>query len=1423
MRQVKVTKAAFSALLFSCLVIVTTSSDDEGHCIWYGQCGQYLSGTVNCAYDGPAKRVLDQKNGAETLAKLKDFCPTLFEGNDTHTCCDYDQVIALTTQMDTPNQLYSRCPSCWSNFRDLFCSSTCHPNQSRFINVASTNNSCNVLKDPVCQVISVDYHITELYAQTLYNSCSYVQFPAGEERVMSSMCADHSAEMCNPSLFFGFLGSRNNGFAPFEITFLISDNHTGGYLPYDQSLYRCNETLNSTLNSTACGFACACADCPSSCTISPTIPKRKPSFKIFNIDGVLFIMACVYGCFLAIFFLGSLISFVAGLSKQNKGYEKIGSEEAFVPARSQPDYGTLNPSNPYASLQQQIDEQKYKDGFVSSGSSGFPSLNGDQADGGQAAIETEDEILDRASCLERIGLAFEKKLMEFFMWWGQLCCTHPFKIIFVTLAITAVFICGIVRVQITTNPVDLWSTPTSQTRLDKNYFDEHFGPFYRTEQVIVKVSPEVNGSNYEVHTGATLYDVYFGPALQKNVLDEVFALQTAIMNIVAYYTEGDKTVQIGLKDICFQPLSPDNTNCTVTSVLNYFQNDNATFNFERHYPCIGKFCERIADYHDHLMYCTKDPTSVNSTIMHLPCLGDFGGPILPNVALGGYNDSGVFPDYMNSSALVLTFINNNHLDESLNGKAEAWEKQFLDYVKNYKGNLINISFSSERSVKDEIDRESNSDVITIAISYLLMFVYVAIFLGRISSCQRCFIDTKISLGLAGVVMVLAAVAASIGIFSYFHVPLTLIVVEVIPFLCLAVGVDNIFILVQALQRDIALPGEPLEKQISRVFGRVAPSMLLSSVSESLAFGLGGLTHMPAVRNFSLYAALAIFLDFLLQITCFVALLFLDAKRQQNKRIDICCCVKDKAAPELESHKSGIVYRFMKNYYAPFLMEGPVRVLVMAVFTGLFAASIVGMQHLHVGLDQRVSFPKDSYLQDYFRDLADYLNTGPPVYFVIRDGMEYENPDEQNKICGLPGCNDDSIVQVLMEYSQIKNYSMIASAPTSWLDDYLTWLSPQSQCCRVFRNDSKEFCAASLYPLNDPNCTKCLTSEELLTCFSPPKSDFMQLLDFFLKDNPGVHCAKGGHAAYGTAVDVLGKHGPPSKQNLSATYLMTYHTVLRDDTDFITALKRAHEISDNLTRSLNGSSTVFPYSVFYVFYEQYLTVAKESAVNLAICGGSIFCVTFILLGFSVMSAFTVTLTVAMIVVDLTGMMWAWDISFNAISVVNLVMATGISVEFCAHTVRAFALSREKTREARAIAALSEMGSSVLSGITLTKFIGIVVLWFSKSQLFKIFYFRMYLGIVLFGAGHGLIFLPVLLSYIGPSTMPSPGAALEKKSPRPARRQVPTSSPRPSPRPGPLLQSPGPRASSSPQPQQQFAKVLGPTEVPKIQSRRVQSGQ
>jgi len=60
----------------------------------------------------------------------------------------------------------------------------------------------------------------------------------------------------------------------------------------------------------------------------------------------------------------------------------------------------------------------------------------------------------------------------------------------------------------------------------------------------------------------------------------------------------------------------------------------------------------------------------------------------------------------------------------------------------------------------------------------------------------------------------------------------------------------------------------------------------------------------------------------------------------------------------------------------------------------------------------------------------------------------------------------------------------------------------------------------------------------------------------------------------------------------------------------------------------------------------------------------------------------------------------------------------------------------------------MGASILTGISTTKFIGISVLAFAPSTLFRLYYFRMYMFIIVFGSFNGLMFLPTILSMIGP---------------------------------------------------------------------------
>lgn len=229
------------------------------------------------------------------------------------------------------------------------------------------------------------------------------------------------------------------------------------------------------------------------------------------------------------------------------------------------------------------------------------------------------------------------------------------------------------------------------------------------------------------------------------------------------------------------------------------------------------------------------------------------------------------------------------------------------------------------------------------------------------------------------------------------------------------------------------------------------------------------------------------------------------------------------------------------------------------------------------------------------------------------------------------------------------------------------------------------------------------------------------------------------------------------------------TVKTDPSPDVDDLKREESYSGRVwsrLRQLVGSSyrttdlaaeeakapVVFCYSLFYVYYDQYTYITGVLAQDVML--GLVFIFVAIQILSSLQISFFITLCVFLVFFELMGCMWmlnivvgGYPIEQNAIFVVNLVTSLGFGVEFCNHIAMNF-MKQQGTREERAKKALGEMGSSVLVGITCTKFIGVIVLAFASSTLFKLYYFRMYLFIIILGAFNGLMLLPVLLSLIGP---------------------------------------------------------------------------
>ncbi|XP_015242874.1 PREDICTED: Niemann-Pick C1-like protein 1 [Cyprinodon variegatus] len=1265
----------------------------EGYCAFYEECGR--NPTVDGSLIPPIVPCLNYSAArhltGEHYRRLKEVCPMLDKGEgNTYACCSLGQLSSLERSLSLSKNLLVRCPSCAENFAHLHCITTCSPNQTQTLNVTKVMN-VTYLNATREVVVAYQAYISSEFSEGAFNSCRNVRIPSTGGFAIATMCGRYGSKLCTAQRWYDFQGDTSNGLAPLDIDFrLIANNDTSGVpegiIPYSGHAIGCNEITTTGEE------ACSCQDCLESCPPVPPPPPLPEPFMLLSMDGYLLICIILF-CLLMLAFLFYLIV-SCYVEYQNKKHYRTSK---------------LN--------------KKIKD---------------------ENSNEVGERIIDpsEVTCLEKNSFAAQAFMSRQFQRWGTLMASYPLIVILVAAVIVAVFAVGLKSIRLTTDPVELWSAPNSRARQEKDFHDENFTPFFRTNQLIL-TAPGRTGHLYD--------SLLFGPQnfsglISKDLIIELLNLQRKIQDI--QFWSDDLNRNASLKDVCYAPLNPSNpslTDCAVNSLPQYFQNSLENIDAKVNMTELGVTKE--VDWRDHLIYCLNSPLSFKDiTDLGMSCMADYGAPVFPFLAVGGYEDDG----YTNSEAFIMTFsLNNYGRDDPKFKVALQWETEFLKIVQDYQRSpecKFTFAYMAERSLEDEINRTTAEDIPIFMISYAVIFVYIAVALGEYSSCKRLLVDSKFLVGLGGILVVVCSVLASMGFYSWIGIPSSLVILQVVPFLVLAVGADNIFIFVLEYQRDVREMGETREQQIGRVLGRVAPSMLLCSLSESVCFFLGALSTMPAVKAFALYAALAILMDFFLQITAFVALLSLDARRQDNNRCELLCCVtvsKERANKPNE----GFLLPFMRKFYAPVLLHSVTRIIVMVVFIFMACASIYLMLHVKVGLDQELAMPKGSYMLDYFQYLYKYFEVGVPVYFVTKRGYDFSTVEGMNGVCSSVGCDQFSMTQKIRYATDYPERSYMAIPANSWVDDFIDWLNPGSRCCRLYTAGPNvgEFCPANITGLN---CLKkCLPNPED-GVVRPNLTQFNRFLPEFLANRPDLQCSKGGLGAYDTAV-VRSETG-----EIVASRFMAYHSPLTNSQEFTAALKKARELADEITkgmRNINGTSPdfeVFPYTITYVFYEQYLTIVEEGLFNIGLCLIPTFVVCCLLLGLDLISGFLNLLTILMIVVDTVGVMTLWSIDYNAVALINLVTAVGISVEFVSHMTRAFALSTKMTRIERAKEATANMGSAVFAGVAMTNLPGIIVLAFAKAQLIQIFFFRLNLVITLLGLAHGLIFLPVLLSYFGP---------------------------------------------------------------------------
>jgi predicted RND superfamily exporter protein len=145
--------------------------------------------------------------------------------------------------------------------------------------------------------------------------------------------------------------------------------------------------------------------------------------------------------------------------------------------------------------------------------------------------------------------------------------------------------------------------------------------------------------------------------------------------------------------------------------------------------------------------------------------------------------------------------------------------------------------------------------------------------------------------------------------------------------------------------------------------------------------------------------------------------------------------------------------------------------------------------------------------------------------------------------------------------------------------------------------------------------------------------------------------------------------------------------------------------------------------------------EETLLSCGLSIVAVFAIVLFVTG-SIPVTFLVVLAVLLVDLFLMGLIHFWDLTFNTVVVVNIVIAIGLAVDYSAHISHTYLLivppkgmTDSEKRTYKASKALSSMGSSVFHG-GFSTFLAIMSLAPAKSYVFVVF-FRLWFGIIVFG--------------------------------------------------------------------------------------------
>ena len=406
------------------------------------------------------------------------------------------------------------------------------------------------------------------------------------------------------------------------------------------------------------------------------------------------------------------------------------------------------------------------------------------------------------------------------------------------------------------------------------------------------------------------------------------------------------------------------------------------------------------------------------------------------------------------------------LDEDFSEEITDWEKQFFNAVKglNRSSYCGEIFHTTGRSIVDSIAETIESDIKLIVVTFTVMISFACLMLGK---CLNPSTGHSL-LAMSGMLSVTFGIMAGFGLSMFAQTPYVSIV-GILPFLVIGVGIDDMFIIVDELDR--VHPDQTIPKRLGMVMRRVGPAITMTTMTDLLAFAVGTTSIFPSVVYFCTYAALSMAFAFFFLVTIFVAFMTYDCKRMNAGRSDMVPCLRVPASckgnrrwDEPQTSNKIMVL------WGKLLMKPIVKGLVIIVSTCLLVIGICGTNFINEEFDRR-DIAKDGSEFIKFLDASEaYFTEDTKVDIILESGVNYSDFYTQQKIRNLTNIVENNrfyrpvVVSWLTEFLKNSASKGVSTNSTKFFASLQAFLDsyPKFRSDVVFSTDNSSIASSRLY-------------------------------------------------------------------------------------------------------------------------------------------------------------------------------------------------------------------------------------------------------------------------------------------------------------------------------------------------------------------------